>query len=383
MACATSTAAATRNRLVAMPGPSARGRGDRRFQVKTPSPEAAIATSPAATCSAPCWPANCRRSRCADRRQPGVRARFRSRREIHARSWRRATAGPPCCWSSEDLDELLELADRIAVMFEGIVHETPTASADMRIGRSWPATHHVSEAPRGRSSETSTTEAAMTRSASSPRILRLRFPTAKTAVVVIDMQRDFVEPGGFGESLGNNVRLLLRRDRAHAATARWLPRRWHDYPHRDATAPTWPIARRRNDARQPDLRIGDPAAMGRILIDGEQGTDFVPELAPQRGEIVIVKPGKGPFCPRRWATSCARRTSPTSVRRRHHRGVRADHHARGQRPGLREPAHRGRPRKATSRSSSDAAIDMIRDAAPSWDGTAPSAAILAAIQRVG
>lgn len=35
--------------------------------------------------------------------------------------------------------------------------------------------------------------------------------------------------------------------------------------------------------------------MGRLLVDGEPGTDFVPELASLPGEIVVAKPGKGAF----------------------------------------------------------------------------------------
>ena len=62
--------------------------------------------------------------------------------------------------------------------------------------------------------------------------------------------------------------------------------------HRPDLSDCPPAKRRRG---RPSLRIGDPGTMGRILIDGEAGADFVPELAPQPGDVVIAKPGKGAF----------------------------------------------------------------------------------------
>ena len=111
------------------------------------------------------------------------------------------------------------------------------------------------------------------------------FDPAHPALIVIDMQRDFIEPGGFGAALGNDVR-LLKRDRADGRpAARRLPqRRPADHPHRaNATSPTCRTARRPSArAASPSLRIGDPGPMGRILIAGEPGADIVPELAPRR-----------------------------------------------------------------------------------------------------
>lgn len=120
---------------------------------------------------------------------------------------------------------------------------------------------------------------------------------SKTALVIIDMQRDFLEPGGFGETLGNDVSLLARAVAPCAAVlaaARSLgllvihTREGHLPDLSDA--PPAKIAR-----GAPSLRIGDPGPMGRILIRGERGHDIVDALAPRTGEIVIDKPGKGAF----------------------------------------------------------------------------------------
>lgn len=124
----------------------------------------------------------------------------------------------------------------------------------------------------------------------------LNFDVDSTALVIIDMQRDFVLPGGFGEALGNDTSLLL--------------------------AAVEPIQRVLNRAREigmlvvhtreghrPDLSdcpsaklhrggqtfIGEPGPMGRILVRGEQGHDIIDELYPIAGEPVIDKPGKGTF----------------------------------------------------------------------------------------
>lgn len=119
----------------------------------------------------------------------------------------------------------------------------------------------------------------------------------KTALVIIDMQRDFLEPGGFGETLGNDVSQLasavgpISKVLAAARKSGMLvihTREGHLPDLSDA-----PPAKVERGA--PSLRIGDPGSMGRILIRGEAGHDIIPALYPVAGEVVIDKPGKGAF----------------------------------------------------------------------------------------
>lgn len=120
---------------------------------------------------------------------------------------------------------------------------------------------------------------------------------ARTALVIIDMQRDFLEPGGFGSSLGNDVNLLrsaIAPCQALLGAARALgmlvihTREGHLPDLSDA--PPAKVMR-----GKPELRIGSLGPMGRILIRGEPGHGIIPELAPISGETVIDKPGKGAF----------------------------------------------------------------------------------------
>jgi nicotinamidase-related amidase len=123
------------------------------------------------------------------------------------------------------------------------------------------------------------------------------FDPAATAVIVIDMQRDFLEPGGFGAALGNDVSLLAAVVEPAArliagARAAGVPVLHTRECHRPDLSDCPPAKR---DRGSPSLRIGDAGPMGRILIAGEPGADIVPALAPAPGEIVIDKPGKGAF----------------------------------------------------------------------------------------
>jgi len=139
------------------------------------------------------------------------------------------------------------------------------------------------------------------------------FAPSTTALVIIDMQRDFVDAGGFGELLGNDVSLLRK---AIAPTKRVL----------DAARERGLLVIHTREGHRPDLAdlpeakklrgrlktgIGDPGPMGRILVRGEYGHDIIDELKPAPGEPVVDKPGKGAF----YATDLDSML--------HHRGIRS------------------------------------------------------------
>jgi len=119
----------------------------------------------------------------------------------------------------------------------------------------------------------------------------------KMALVIIDMQRDFMEVGGFGDALGNDVQLL----QAIVPTVKELLETWrslslpviHTIECHKSDLSDCPPSKLNRSKGVP--KIGDVGPMGRILIYGEEGNNIIPELAPKEGEIVILKPGKGAF----------------------------------------------------------------------------------------
>jgi nicotinamidase-related amidase len=131
-----------------------------------------------------------------------------------------------------------------------------------------------------------------------PRDFALR--TGSCALLVIDMQRDFLEPGGFGAALGNDVSLLRRTiEPNRRLLAAWRAHHLPVYHTREGHEPglsDLPPAKRERNPAGPG--IGDLGPMGRILVRGEPGHAIIPELAPLPDEVVIDKPGKGAF----WAT---------------------------------------------------------------------------------
>ena len=120
---------------------------------------------------------------------------------------------------------------------------------------------------------------------------------AHVALMCIDFQRDFVEPGGFGESLGNDVsRLRGAIEPTRAVLAAFRDNGWTVIHTREGHRPDltdlFPAKR---DRGNPALRIGEEGPMGRLLVRGSAGHEIIPELAPQPGEVVVDKPGKGSF----------------------------------------------------------------------------------------
>jgi len=119
----------------------------------------------------------------------------------------------------------------------------------------------------------------------------------RAALVIIDMQRDFLEPGGFGAALGNDVsRLKVAVEPCRNVLDAFRDRGGLVIHTREGHRPDLTDAPPHKVLRgDPAMRIGAPGPMGRILVRGEPGHDIIAELYPASGEPVIDKPGKGAF----------------------------------------------------------------------------------------
>lgn len=211
-----------------------------------------------------------------------------------------------------------------------------------------------------------------------------RFDVASTALVIIDMQRDFIEPGGFGESLGNNVALL----EAIVPASRAVLETWRRAgglvvhtreAHRADLSDCPPAKRNRGN---PSLRIGDAGPMGRILVAGEPGNQIIPALAPLPGEILIDKPGKGAF----YATRLQENLQQAGVSHLIFMGVTTEVCVQ---TSMREANDRGYDCLLLEDCTESyfpqfkaAAVEMIRAQGAIVGWTAPSAALLAALAAV-
>lgn len=124
------------------------------------------------------------------------------------------------------------------------------------------------------------------------------FDWQSTALLVIDMQRDFLDPRGYAAKAGLDIELLRK---AIPGVARLLKAareagivivhtREANAPDLSDVPPTFIEASRRTGAE-----VGSPGPLGRLLIRGEAGAAIIDELAPQPGEIHIDKPGFSAF----------------------------------------------------------------------------------------
>ena len=205
---------------------------------------------------------------------------------------------------------------------------------------------------------------------------------AHVALVVIDMQRDFLEAGGFGETLGNDLAPVKAIVPTVAALlALFRAKGWPVFHTRECHKPDLsdcPPAKRLRG--KPALRIGDPGPMGRILVSGEPGADIVPELAALPGETVIDKPGKGMF----YATEIGERFEAAGVTQLVFAGVTTEVCVQ---TSMREANDRGYEclliEDATASYFPEfkrAAIEMIRAQGAIVGWTAPLSALAAAIR---
>ena len=159
-----------------------------------------------------------------------------------------------------------------------------------------------------------------------PTAPRLRFNPAHTALVVIDMQRDFVEPGGFGEARQRRdpaagiipaVRAMLDAWRAVGGTVAAHARRMRP------TRPDCPPAKR--NCAATSCASATPGPHGPHPGGRQAGAEIVPELAPLPGELVVDKPGKGMALRHAGGRAAARAWHhPPALHGRDDRGLRAD-----------------------------------------------------------
>jgi nicotinamidase-related amidase len=121
---------------------------------------------------------------------------------------------------------------------------------------------------------------------------------AHTAFLVIDMQRDFLDPRGYAARAGLDVAALRRpipAIRTLLACARRLgmlvahTREGH-LPDLSDCPPA-----KLERSRAAGAEIGSRGPLGRLLVRGEFGHDFIDDLRPLPGEPVVDKPGYGAF----------------------------------------------------------------------------------------
>lgn len=119
-----------------------------------------------------------------------------------------------------------------------------------------------------------------------------------TALIIIDMQRDFCEAGGYVSSMGYDIRpakeLIPRIQAVRRAISDWGGLVIHTREGHRPDLSDLP-SQKKFRSRLGGAEIGQQGPLGRLLVRGEPGWEIVGELAPQPGEPVIDKPGFSAF----------------------------------------------------------------------------------------
>jgi nicotinamidase-related amidase len=120
----------------------------------------------------------------------------------------------------------------------------------------------------------------------------------RTALLIIDMQRDFCEPRGYLEARGDDISatraIIPNVSRVREAAAGVGMKIIYTREGHRPNLADLPAGKRLKTARA-GAEIGSRGPLGRLLIRGEPGWDFVPELTPERDDTIIDKPGTGAF----------------------------------------------------------------------------------------
>jgi biuret amidohydrolase len=126
----------------------------------------------------------------------------------------------------------------------------------------------------------------------------------EVALILIDMQRDFLEPDGYLAAMGYDlagVRAAIQPARRLLVAARaaglCILHTRQGYRPDLAEVPAHKLAR----IQAGKSAVGKPGPLGRFLIRGEPGFQIIADLAPAPGEFVIDKTANSAF----WGTDLA------------------------------------------------------------------------------